>query len=111
MPGDRDDIGSGGYFDYFMVRSRRLEGPAPRTLSGVVERLRTGEKKPFGSTRELLQLMEMWGGGVPPPEEDTPNRSASVSGAQCPAGSPVPGMGSPGGGNVGGRDGEGPNPG
>jgi len=70
MPGDRDDIGSGGYFDYFMVRSRRLEGPAPRTLSGVVERLRTGEKKPFGSTRELLQLMERWGGVVQPPEED-----------------------------------------
>ena len=69
MPGEREQDGNTRYFDYFMVRSQHRSGTPPRTLSGVIERLRTGEKKPFRSTRELLRLMEGWSGVTPGSDE------------------------------------------
>jgi hypothetical protein len=70
MSAGHDEIDFVGHFDYFMVRSRRAEGAAPDTLSGVIERLRTGEKRPFQTSQELVSLMEMWAdvsGNIAPP--------------------------------------------
>lgn len=45
-------------FDYFMIRIRRPAPGAPaRTVSGVVERLGTGEKRSFESSEELLHFV------------------------------------------------------
>lgn len=65
MPGERDQHENARYFDYFMVRSQQRDGSPPRTLSGVIERLGTGEKRPFRTTGELLRLMEGWSGVAP----------------------------------------------
>lgn len=65
MPDERDQYEKARYFDYFMVRSQQRDGSPPRTLSGVIERLRTGEKRPFRTTEELLRLMEGWSGMAP----------------------------------------------
>lgn len=45
-------------FDYFMVRVTRTEDDA--RLSGLVERLGTGEKRSFGSGQQLLWLVGAW---------------------------------------------------
>lgn len=47
-------------FDYFMVRVTRTEDDA--RLSGLVERLGTGEKRSFGSGQQLLWLVGAWSG-------------------------------------------------
>jgi hypothetical protein len=50
-------------YRYFMLR---LEGPQPGQpgeLSGVVERLGTGEKQPFRGVAQLIRIL----GGVPDP--------------------------------------------
>jgi hypothetical protein len=45
---------------YFVVRVRRLPGTALGDVTGVVERLGTGEKRPFRSSAELSQIIEEW---------------------------------------------------
>jgi hypothetical protein len=45
-------------FDYFMVRVTRAEDDA--RLTGLVERLGTGEKRSFGSGQQLLWLVGSW---------------------------------------------------
>ncbi len=45
-------------FDYFMVRVTRTEDDA--RLTGLVERLGTGEKRSFGSGQQLLWLVGAW---------------------------------------------------
>lgn len=45
---------------YFVVRVRRLPGTALGDVSGVVERLGTGEKRPFVSSAELNRIIEEW---------------------------------------------------
>jgi hypothetical protein len=45
-------------FVYFMIRVRRVEPDVPEGgLSGMVERLGTGEKWRFGSGEELLRVV------------------------------------------------------
>jgi hypothetical protein len=45
-------------YDYFMIRIRRPAADAlGQPLSGVLERLATGEKKGFESDAELLRLV------------------------------------------------------
>jgi len=45
-------------YDYFMIRVRRPTLGAPQdTVSGMVERLGTGEKRSFESGEELLRLV------------------------------------------------------
>jgi hypothetical protein len=50
-------LGSG----YFIVRVRRISGAAFGDVSGVVERLGTGEKREFRSSSELAQVVAEWG--------------------------------------------------
>ena len=48
-------------FTYFMIRVRHPEpGDAASALSGVIERLGHGEKKPFDTSEQLLQLIGDW---------------------------------------------------
>lgn len=49
-------MGSG----YFIVRVRRMSGTALGDVSGVVERLGTGEKREFRSSSELAQVVADW---------------------------------------------------
>ncbi len=53
-----DHDGSTDRFDYFMVRVTRAEDDA--RLTGLVERLGTGEKRSFGSGQHLLWLVASW---------------------------------------------------
>lgn len=48
------------HYDYFMIRSRRRTPGDSATLSGLVEHLATGEKRPFDDGRELLRLLSDW---------------------------------------------------
>ena len=53
---------SGG-FSYFMIRVHHEGGESglgAAELAGVVERLGTGEKRAFGSGRELVELVSAW---------------------------------------------------
>jgi hypothetical protein len=47
---------------YFIVRVRRLPGTAIGEVTGVVERLGTGEKRPFRTSEELAQVVAEWSG-------------------------------------------------
>jgi hypothetical protein len=47
---------------YFIVRVRRLPGTAIGEVTGVVERLGTGEKRPFRNSEELAQVVAEWSG-------------------------------------------------
>lgn len=49
-------LGSG----YFIVRVRRISGAGVGDVSGVVERLGTGEKRAFRSSTELAQVVAEW---------------------------------------------------
>ncbi len=46
--------------DYFIVRVRRISGAALGDVSGVIERLGTGEKREFRSSSELAQVVAEW---------------------------------------------------
>lgn len=45
---------------YFVVRVRRMPGAALGDVSGLVERLGTGEKRAFMSSAELNRIIEEW---------------------------------------------------
>jgi cytochrome c2 len=49
-------------FRYFMLRLRIRDEPAEMTprLTGVVERLGSGERRDFSSSEELVKVMEAW---------------------------------------------------
>ena len=49
-----------------MIRIQRPGDIAVVMLSGVIERLATGEKKTFRNEAELLQLMRSWSEGPAP---------------------------------------------
>lgn len=56
-------------FAYFRIRIGRAEGgQAPGALSGVVERIGTGEKRSFASGDELIRFMC----GAEPPDRSLP---------------------------------------
>jgi hypothetical protein len=77
-------------FDYFMIRVRKLApGALDGALSGVAERLATGEKWSFGSGEELLRVV---GGEV----EFLKNMSIPAHpGKHLEAAVPAPGAGMP----------------
>ncbi len=45
---------------YFIVRVRRVSGASHGDVTGVVERLGTGEKREFRSSTELAQVVAEW---------------------------------------------------
>lgn len=57
-PPTRD--GPGAPCAYYMVRITRPAAEAPAPMSGLVERLGTGEKQSFGSIDELMRLITDW---------------------------------------------------
>ena len=52
--------GGPGGSGYFIVRVRRISGASAGEVSGVVERLGTGEKREFRSSAELAQVVTEW---------------------------------------------------
>jgi len=46
-------------FDYFVVRLNRTD-PNPNRIAGLVERLGSGEKKPFDTAEHLTRLISSW---------------------------------------------------
>jgi hypothetical protein len=46
-------------FDYFVVRLNRTD-PSPDRITGLVERLGSGEKKPFDTAEHLTRLIASW---------------------------------------------------
>ena len=48
-------------FDYFVVRLNRSD-PNPNRITGLVERLGSGEKQPFDTAEHLVRLIS---GGMP----------------------------------------------
>jgi hypothetical protein len=60
-----DDVPQGSqavaWFDYFVLRlSRRDAGP--EQVSGMVERLGSGEKRRFDTGEQLIELVKLWSG-------------------------------------------------
>ena len=57
-------------FRYFMLRLRITDEPAELTprLTGVVERLGSGERRDFSSSEELMEVMETWDAELRPPQ-------------------------------------------
>ena len=47
-------------FAYFMIRVHNVTDAGPRSVSGLVERLGTGEKRSFQDGEELLGLLSSW---------------------------------------------------
>jgi hypothetical protein len=46
-------------FDYFVVRLNRTD-PNPNRITGLVERLGSGEKHPFETAEHLVRLISVW---------------------------------------------------
>lgn len=46
-------------FDYFVVRLNRTD-PNPQRITGLVERLGSGEKQPFDTAEHLTRLLSTW---------------------------------------------------
>ena len=46
-------------FDYFVVRLNRSD-PHPDRITGLVERLGSGEKQPFATAEHLVRLLSNW---------------------------------------------------
>jgi hypothetical protein len=46
-------------FDYFVVRLNRT-GANPNRITGLVERLGSGEKQPFHTAEHLTRLIATW---------------------------------------------------
>ena len=57
-------------FRYFMLRLRIADEPAEVTprLTGVVERLGSGERRDFSSGEELVEVMKTWDADLRPPQ-------------------------------------------
>ena len=54
---------AGERFEYFMVRVTRVEGD-PDRVSGMIERLGSGEKRSFDTGEHLAQLVGAWSNDV-----------------------------------------------
>jgi hypothetical protein len=59
MDNPSDGGGSAPGFDYFVVRVTRSVRPSAR-VSGLIERLGSGEKRWFYSGEQLTHLMALW---------------------------------------------------
>jgi hypothetical protein len=53
-------------YSYYMIRIRHSSAPEPRqeALTGIVERLGSGEKQNFADGEELLRLLTEWTDGL-----------------------------------------------
>lgn len=51
-------------FDYFVVRMSRSDRE-PRRLSGLIERLGSGEKRWFDTSDQLVRLVTLWPEPIP----------------------------------------------
>lgn len=60
LPGEEPDPLRPSGLGYFMVRVHRHPGAALGEVTGVVERLGTGEKRPFRSSEELARVVAEW---------------------------------------------------
>lgn len=49
---------------HFMIRVTLPDDPGGAEVSGLVERLGTGEKQPFATGAELLRLVAAWPDGT-----------------------------------------------
>jgi hypothetical protein len=49
------------WFDYFVLRLSRHD-PGPEGVSGIVERLGSGEKRQFDTGEQLIELVKLWSG-------------------------------------------------
>ena len=47
------------WFDYFMVRLSRVANE-PDRLSGLVERIGSGERRSFDTAEQLVDLVALW---------------------------------------------------
>jgi hypothetical protein len=70
------DIPSDGFepprgFDYFVLRLSRSDRE-PTRVSGLIERLGSGEKRWFYTGEQLTQLVALW--TAPPPEQPEETR-------------------------------------
>lgn len=54
-----DEIEPGVGFEYFVVRLSRSVSE-PTVVSGLIERLGSGEKRWFGTAEHLLRLVTLW---------------------------------------------------
>lgn len=50
--------------EHFMIRVLLPDDPEGREVSGLVERLGTGEKQPFATGADLLRLVAAWPDGT-----------------------------------------------
>jgi hypothetical protein len=64
-------VGAVDEFAYFMIRVRREAGKGARgsPLTGVIERLGSGEKCAFEDAKELVQLVNAWSLPTEPADE------------------------------------------
>ena len=61
-------------FDYFVVRLNRTDS-SPDRITGLVERLGSGEKQAFTTAEHLVRLLSGW---TPPGYGETPGRFAQA---------------------------------
>ncbi|MFL5542480.1 MAG: hypothetical protein ACJ8J0_26070 [Longimicrobiaceae bacterium] len=66
-PGENEGSVKGVGYAYFVVRLRRTPPGSRGTIGGVVERLRTGEKRAFATAAELIEVLDAWAEGPPQP--------------------------------------------
>ena len=62
-PGENEGSVGGAGYAYFVVRLRRPPPGSRNTIGGVVERLRTGEKRAFATAAELIEVLDTWAEG------------------------------------------------
>lgn len=49
------------HYSYFMLQARVTRGPEGIKLTGVLENLGTGEKRPFDGSDAVVRMIEDWG--------------------------------------------------
>lgn len=59
MTNQFDELEPGPGFEYFVVRLSRSSGE-PARVSGLIERLGSGEKRCFNTGEHLLRLVTFW---------------------------------------------------
>lgn len=75
-PSNESETNAG--FDYFVVRLSRSSGSHPAQVTGLVERIGSGEKRPFDTAEHLVQLVTLWsepGSNSPPPPANEEGQS------------------------------------
>jgi len=76
MHTDADGAATAGAVEHFMIRVHPDRSAEPPRISGVIERLGTGEKLTFAGAAELIRLLGSW------PEPTSKMQVAGDSGNQ-----------------------------